>query len=58
MGASAAKIIYKSTEKRRCARVSRWVSYIEMLKSGFLQKIGVWEHLTLRRKHRFMAEAP
>ena len=31
-----------------------------MWKSGFLEKIGVWEQMSLRRKHRkiFTAEAP
>ena len=38
-------------EKKRCARVSCWLGFPEMLKSGFLEKIGVWEQLI------FMAEA-
>ena len=39
-----------STEKKRCAQVSCWVGFLEMLNSGFLEKIAVWEQLILRRK--------
>ena len=52
MGASAAKMMNDSTEQKRCAPVSCWAGFLEMLKSGFLEKIGVWEQLILRLKRR------
>ena len=41
-----------SSENKRCAQVSCWVGFLEMWKSGFLEKIGVWEQLILRLKSR------
>ena len=46
------KMINNITEKKRYARVSCCVGFLEIVTSGFLEKIGVWEQLVLRRKRR------
>ena len=53
MGASAAKMTNNNTKKKRYARASCWVGFLELLASGFVEKIGVWEQLILRQKRRY-----